>query len=191
MKVFNHHTATWSALKFNSSILIFVMFTLVQHSVNAQTSKTFVKEIEVDENMTIISNVPSSIDLNMEGKVIANNTHDTYSINGKNNVRRLKILKDLKIDTWDRNFIKQETKISVKADTEEQATALLNQLNIELEINSSDIILIDCNLNIEKFSLKNGWLKNDDCKVKLENGSSHDVHYLSVGTALYSSSWRS
>lgn len=175
-----------SVLKYVSkySYCFFVIQILLVLPSNAQVSKTFQEEIDVENGVDIFSNVPSTIGVHVNGTMITNNTMNRYSINGKNDDVRLNILKDLKIDTWDKNKIRQETIITVNTDSEKEAEKLLDALKMDLAKQLKNKVQIDCNMNIESFSLKNGWFRSDDCKIVLEDGQSYPISYLSIETKL-------
>jgi len=184
MKNYNHQIATKLGSRFKN-IFILVSVLVISHSHgNAQITKTFTKEIEVDENITLESNVPSSMDLHIHGTMSSSNTKNSYSIAGKNNDVRLNISKELEIKTWDQNIVRQETVVSVKAETEQKAQDFLDELELNLRMGADHRVVIDCNLNMELFKMKNGFFKSDDCTITLENGRTFSLEYLALETKL-------
>lgn len=170
--------------KFNFNFICLFIFFSSAVLGQAKVTKVFEKEIEVDDFVSIESNMPTSIGLSINGTMCSNNTIDRYTINGKNNHVRLSILKDLNIITHDSPIVKQVTKVTVKASTDEEAQKILEQLNLNLKQGADKRILIDCNLNIETFVMKNGLFRSDNCKVLLDDGNSYELDYLNIETEL-------
>ncbi len=184
MKNYNHHLAKQLILKFRTYSIFFFCLALNHSSSYAQISKTFTKEIEVQPGVTLVSNVPAAIGLNMSGTMSSNNTKSRYSFSGKNGDVRVNILKDLEIETWDKNIIKQETLVTIKAATNEDARMVMDQLQLKLEKGADNRIVADCNLNIALFLMKNGFFKADDCEIQLDNGRKYAIEYLELETRL-------
>ncbi len=183
MKIYSHLIQT--RLRFKSKWIIpfcFILF-LIQN-VDAQITETLIEEIEVADGATIVSNIPSAIDIMVNGTMKCNNTKNRYSINGKNNDIRLNILKELIIETWDKNTIKQETIISIKTESDDTSKKLMKQLKINLKNGPDNRIVIDNNVNISSFHMKNSFFKSDDCKIQLDNGEMHTIEYISIETRL-------
>jgi len=108
-----------------------------------QVSKTYIQELEVDENTTIVTNVPTSINQYTNGTMTCNNTKDRYAINGKDGDVRLNIFKDLNIDTWDKQIIKQEVVITVKASSASMEQEILEAFKIKLKKGAVRRVKID------------------------------------------------
>lgn len=171
--------------KFRLVSLLLCFFSLNAFS---QTSeKTFVKEINVSDNITVISNVPTSLDIEREDARYSSgsNTKFGYIIYGKYQTELLYIHKDYAINTWDKNVVRQEVEIKVKSNSEINNQAFLSQLKIELEQNNQSQILIDASMNLEKFKLTNSSFRKDICKIILQDGKSFTIDYLEVKTSLY------
>lgn len=186
MKNYNHHPAIRLVLKFRACWeFVFVFCLALNCSISyAQISKTFTQEIEVASGVTLVSNVPASIGLSISGTMSTNNTKNRYSINGKTGEVRLNILKDLDIETWDKNIIKQETLVTIKAATNEDAKKVMDQLQLKLNRGADNRITVDCNLNISLFMMKNGFFRADDCEIQLDNGRKYSIEYLELETRL-------
>jgi len=184
MKNYNHHPAIRLISKFRIYGILLFCFALNYSTGYAQISKTFVEEIEVASSVTLVSNVPASIGISISGTMSSNNTKSRYSVNGKNNEIRLNILKDLDIETWDKNIIKQETSVTIKAATNEAAKMVMEQLQLELKKGSDKRIVVDCNLNIDRFIMKNGFFRTDNCEIELDNGRTYTIEYLELETRL-------
>lgn len=184
MKNYSHHTAT--RLVYKSKILncFILFFCLFQVQVSSQVSRTFTDDLVVSEGVILSSNLPSSINIRMHGTMNSNNTKDRYAINGKNDEPRLNIHKDLVINTWAENRVRQETTITIRSSSDAVAQKLLDALELSLTQGPDNRVNLDCNLNIESFEMRNGWLKADECKIKLSNGQVHSIDYLELSTKL-------
>ena len=183
MKVSNRQTGKRSAFKFNSLIL-FLYFFLLTNIVFGQSKKSIIDEIEVKAGVTIESNLPTTLDIKISGSMTSNNTKDRYTIAGKGDQTRININKELEIKTWDKNIVKQETSIIVKAATKEEEILLLDILQLSLKEKAGSRVIIDCNLNMERFEMTNGFFKGDQCKIVLKNGQSYQIEYLEISTKL-------
>jgi len=162
------------------SLTLFFCCTQMQ----GQVSKTYIQELEVDENTTIVTNVPTSINQYTNGTMTCNNTKDRYAINGKHGDVRLNIFKDLNIDTWDKQIIKQEVVITVKASSASMEQEILEAFKIKLKKGADRRVKIDCNLNLSEFRMENGFFKADDCQIKLDNGKKFNVDYIGIECSL-------
>jgi len=145
----------------------------------------FTKEIKVTEDVTVESNLPSSFGLKMNGTITTNNTKDHYALHGRSNEIRVNIIKDLNIETWERNFVKQETRITVRTGSEVEDSALLEEFKLDLKVGADKRIVVDCNLNMDAFHMKNHIFMDDDCYVKLSNGKRISINFIEIETKLY------
>ncbi len=185
MKKSSLHIQSTLLLKFNTGVALMYCLLFAQSILNAQISKTYVEEISVGKQVEILSNVPSSIGVNVSGTVTTNNTKNRYSLSGKNGDLRLNVLKDLLIETWDKAMVRQETKITVNSNDDNDAIRLLALMKIKLVNGPDGRIDIDCNLNIDLFKMKNGWFRSDDCTIQLESGENISINYLELETKLF------
>ncbi len=166
-------------------IVSLLLYTFSLHGFGQTSEKTFVQEIEVDENITIASNVPTSLDIELNAQYSTrNNTYNGYIVVGKNNQDRLFIHKEYAIHTWRKNTIRQEVDIKIKSDSDANNKAFLNQLKIHL-IENNKQILVDANMNLEKFTMRNSRFRSDNCQIILEDGTSFSIDYLEIKTRLY------
>ena len=166
--------------RFKPILLGSLTFLFCLARMQAQVSKTYVQELEVDENTTVVSNVPTRIDKHTHGTMTCNNTYDHYSIHGKNGETRLNINKELNIETWDKHVVRQEVYIAVKAESEAIAQEVLDAIKIKLKKGSDNRVKIDCNLNITKFKMENGFFKADECHIFLNNGKRYPIESLEI-----------
>lgn len=150
----------------------------------AQSTQVYKSEIEVKEGVNIESNLPTSIEIRINGTVTTNNTKDSYNIEGKNGDVRLNILKDLEIETWNKNIVKQKTEVIVKAASKDIEVNFLKALNLSLKEKAGKKVIIDTNLDIESFEMENGFFKADDCEIKLKNGKKFKIEYLELSSYL-------
>jgi len=173
-----------SIFRFNRIVFLAILF-ISNLSLIGQTTKVFTKEIEVTEDVTVESNLPSSFGLKMNGTITTNNTKDHYALHGRSNEIRVNIIKDLNIETWERNFVKQETRITVRTGSEVEDSALLEEFKLDLKVGADKRIVVDCNLNMDAFHMKNHIFMDDDCYVKLSNGKRISINFIEIETKLY------
>lgn len=170
-------------LKFNLVLLVLILCCQTP-SVMAQVTQSFIEELEVSDPVSIISNVPADLDCIVKGSLNTENSLDRYTISDGKGQSRLSILKELKIATWDKNIIRQETTITIDAD-EEITEAILTKLSINLKVNAQGEVVIDCNMNINSFSMKKRrWRNKVDCKIHFDDGSSYLVNHLEIESYL-------
>lgn len=167
------------------SSLIFVFCLFCSWTINAQISKSYEKEISVSPDVKIETNVPTDFWLEMSGDIVTDNTYDRYIISGKNGDQRLNINKEYNIHTWDKNTVKQVVTIKGSSQSYAEENELTEALYIDFTSNADGTLLIDANLNIEKFTLKNGFFKSDESTIILENGSQHKIDKLTIESTLY------
>ena len=149
------------------------------------SEKTFVQEIEVNKNITITSNVPTSLDIELNTQHSnRNNTYNGYIVVGKNNQERLFVHKEYVIHTWEKNTIRQEVDIKIKSDSDANNQTFLNQLKIHFAKTNRQI-LVDANMNLEKFTMQNSRFRSDDCQIILQDGTTFSIDYLEIKTRLY------
>jgi len=163
--------------------LIFSLFLSI--NLNAQSAKIFEKEVAVSPGVHIETNVPTSFWLESQGTMMCDNTNDKFIVTGKNGDQRLNINKEFNIHTWDKQVVRQEVKFVADLEDNDAAKSLLTALSINFENNADGTLVIDANINIEKFLLKNGFLRDDEFTVILENGEQHKVNRLEIESTLY------
>jgi len=183
MKIRIRQIAKKSVFRFKIFSLSICMLTFFANAIS-QSTQVYKNKIEVKEGVNIESNLPTSLNIQINGTVTTNNTKDSYNIEGKNGDVRLNILKDLEIETWDKNIIQQKTVVTVKAVSKDIEADFLKSLNLSLKEKVDGRVIIDANLDIEKFKMDNGFFKADDCKIKLKNGKTFDIEYLELSTFL-------
>ncbi len=184
MKIKNLLTASLLKSRFNGHLIVALLL-FICGTTTAQTEKVFEKEYTTNEQVHIVSNVPTDFNLHMDGRFICDNTKDRYILTGKNETAIVNISKELNIHTWEKDVIRQEVK--VVADIEDNALAkeFLNSIKIDLKKSANGQIAIDCNMNIKSIYLKNSFFGGDQCTVVLDNGKKIDVKGLLLETTLY------
>ena len=167
--------------------LIFIQLCFLSLNGFGQISeKSFTQEIEVSESISILSNVPTSLDIELNTPSSHwSNTRDGYIIIGKNNKKRLFIHKEYAIHTWEKNIVRQEIDIKIKSESEAANKAFLSQLKIKLEENNQREVRVDANMNLAKFILNGHRFRSDDCHIILEDGTVFFVDFLEIKTRLY------
>lgn len=163
-----------------------LLFICTMNSWGQNLEKTFVKEIAVSEKITVATNVPTSLDFDLNDSYSSgSNTKFGYIVYGKTMVERLYIHKEFKIHTWEKNVVKQEVKVEVKSNNTSVVNDLLEQLKISLSEDQQQNVMIDANMNIDKFTMDNRRFSSDNCKIILENGTDFPIEYLAIKTTLY------
>ena len=180
MKVKFHQIMKKSRSIFN---LIFI-FSLAAN-IQAQSQKTFTKEIDVKKGVNISTNVPTDFYLSCDGTVTTDNTKDRFIISGKDGDQRLNISKELNVYTWDKQVVKQEVMVNAHLESNEAAKRFLTALDINFKEKANDKLKIDANMNFKSFEMNNGFFKSDECIVTLDDGSDHKVNRLEIQTTLY------
>lgn len=170
--------------KFN--IVIVLLFSFPLFMIGQTSEKKFAQEVPVNGKTTVITNVPSSLDIELNAfHYHRSNTKYGYIVFGKNTKERLFIHKEYKIHTWEKNKVRQEVEVKIKSESNTINNAFLSQLQIKLAQNKQGQISVDANMNLEKFTLNNGRLSGDDCQIILEDGTAFSVDYLKIKTSLY------
>lgn len=154
---------------------------------NAQEyTRTFVKEVVTQEYLTVSSNVPSSLTIQLDGvNAYRSNTLFGYIIKGSNDQDRLYINKDYNIDTWDKNMVRQEVDVTIRSKEKRVADELLGRLEIKFHSDVPGQITIDANMNLEKFEMRSKRFKSDHCLITLDSGDSYEITYLEIKTRLF------
>ena len=170
--------------RFNFVFVLLCIFSL--NGLGQKIKKTFVKEIEVNNGITVFSNVPTDILLEMHTHYSqTNNTFDGFIIQGKENRTRLKLHKDYVIKNWDKQTVRQEVEVTLRCANEKATQALLDQFKIEFSQNQNGDVNVDGNMNLVKFTMRNSRFGGDKCKIILEGGKEYDIEYLELKTKLY------
>ena len=166
-------------------LLIQVCFLAVT-GYSQEFKKTFSKEIEVSKDLSVHSNAPTSFNMEMHvHRSTQNNTYFGYSILGKEGIDRLVVHKEYAVDTWDKNVVRQEVDITLRTEDQQAGQALMDALQIELSQNMAGQVHVDANMNIEKFTMRNGRFRGDDCRIILKGGKKYKIEYLELKTRLY------
>ncbi|MFK7770572.1 MAG: hypothetical protein AB8F94_00480 [Saprospiraceae bacterium] len=167
-------------------IVSILLYTFSIYSFGQVSEKTFTQEIDVNENINIVTNVPTSLDIQINTHVAhRSNTKYGYIVIGKNNQERLFVHKEYDIQTWERNTIRQEVDIKIKSKSQANNEAFFNQLKIILAENQNKKVVVDANMNLAKFTLQNGRFKSDASQIILKNGNTFSVEYLEIKTRLF------
>lgn len=188
-------TARMPLLNFEFSIFNFPFYTAIlllffsQTFLTAQSlSRTYSKEIQVMDTVTIHSK--GSLDLNweMHGEIHSKGTADGYEMISGSAKSPITIkLHHYHIHTWEKDQIQQSLKITVTPDEDhpEDAKRLLDRLQINLESNEASSITIDDNMNIKKMKFTNGWFRADKNTIILDDESVYHFASLEISPALY------
>jgi len=151
-----------------------------------EVSRTYEKEITVGDKVAISSNVPTSLNYEFDVHYThTNNTLKGYSVVGKKGVDRLYIHKDYEIKTWEKDVVKQMVEVKVRSSHLSETHALLDDLAIELKNDVDGIVAVDCNMNLNKFKMKNGRFSGDKCEIILDDGKRYNIEYLELKTTLF------
>lgn len=186
MKVKFHQTPKRCKSIFKRQFLFIVLCLSLNISINAQSKRTYEKEITVTKGLLIETNVTTDLIANCRGTLTNDNTLDRFIMRGKNGDQRLNIHKVLNIHTWDKQVVKQEVVIDADLGGDnEAAKSFLNSLKIEFDDRANGSLKLDANMNIDKFEMENGFLKADECMITLANGKKHEIQRLEIQTTLY------
>ncbi len=161
--------------------LVFIWTSFAQ-----RTTQLFEKEIAVSEEVIIKSKGPASPRITGNGVLHIRPVDKNYVVSGRKDEVYVYVLdKRFEIFTWDKNKVKQSTRVTLECETESQTKELLSALEVELRANAADQVLVDCKLNIDRFMIENGWFRADDNSVVLSNGKEYKIKYLELSTTLY------
>lgn len=143
-------------------------------------------ELILSNSTSIKVNGPESVRVTGDGTIYTNQIGDQYTVSRKSDTPHIyKIDKKLVLHTWDKNLVKQVSTISFSCETAEQEEQLKAALAINLAENAAGVVEIDCELNIAKFQVENGWFSAENNHIILDNGKVYPINYLSISTALY------
>ena len=97
------------------------------------------------------------------------------------------IIPNYKIETWEKNEIKQEIIIEIIPDksSPKDAQKLLDHLSLKIKKKRKNKFLIDGNMNLKKMELINGFFRNDRNTFILEDGSKYNVRQLVIKSFLF------
>ncbi|MEM8892305.1 MAG: hypothetical protein AAGD28_30280 [Bacteroidota bacterium] len=169
------------------SIIILLFFAPLQAQ-DQKLTKSFHKEIEVEEFSQIISQGFWNMEMESHGRMSSSREDRDYIMvpGGNDDVPALR-LKEYHIRTWDKSSVKLEVEIVVIPDEDdpEEAQGLLDELSINLKRNEKNELLIDENLNIAKFGFENGFFSRNVNTYTLENGKSFRAKGLSIQAELF------
>lgn len=144
------------------------------------------RELFLSNTGSIKVNGPKSVRVTGNGTIYTSQIGDKYIVSRKNDTPHIyRIDKKLVLHTWDKNLVKQVSTISFSCKTAEQEKQLRAALAINLAENAAGIVEIDCELNIAKFQVENGWFSTENNHIILDNGKAYPINYLSISTALY------
>jgi len=173
-----------TAIKGLGVVLFFLLFSI--NCFSQEFKKTFVKEIEVAKDLTVLTNVPTSLLLKFNTTSSGtSNTKYGYIVKGKGNVERLYIHKEFVIETWDKGQIRQEVEVVLKTSSQEDGENLMNDFHIEFLKTKEGAVAIDANMNLVKFFMKNSNFSRDDCRIVLNGGKKYKIDYLEMKTKLF------
>ena len=169
-------------------ILLIVLFLLafstagdgqgVQHKIE--------REIPFSSEGRIKINGPESVRVTGNGTIFTQKVGDQYIVSRKSNAPNIYVIdKKLILNTWDKQAIKQVSTITLSCKTTEQENELIKALTIGLTENTAGIVEIECELNIDKFQVENGWFTAENNHIILGNGKIYPINYLSISTKLY------
>jgi len=186
MKLKIQATAKKWDCRFNiTKSILFLILCLISSSSIAQEIEYYKKSIKVNPDTRVEMNAPTSLDFSINGRIsTTNNTRFSYIIRGKEDVQRISIHKDIEIKTWDKNEVLQEVEIHALGTNSKVTEELLEALNIDLKLGPDNRVFVDCNMNMEKFTMSNSFFSGDDCKLILANGKKYPIESLRIKTSL-------
>lgn len=172
----------------NNCLPLFI-FMIAAFVVEGQELKnTFSKEITIVSGGSITTKGPLHMDFEMNGRIAMDWNNKFYQIipGGNDGVSAL-LIRDYQIFTWAKNTVKQEVEISILPDENAplEAKQLMEALSLTLVENASGAIVIDDNLNIQKFGFTNGFLKRNTNKITLENGKAYRMKGITIKSTLH------
>lgn len=150
----------------------------VQHKIEREISLSNAGRIKI--------NGPESVRITGHGAIFTRQVGDQYILSRKSNTPHIyRIDKRLILNTWDKQSIKHVSTITLSCKTTEQENELIEALTIDLTENAAGVVEIDCELNIDKFQVENGWFIDENNHIILDNGKVYPINYLSISTTLY------
>lgn len=151
-----------------------------------QVTLALSQEIEVPEGTTVRTTGPQSERINGRGFINSRHLRNKYVVSGKGALPYVFIIhKTLTVDSWQHQRVKQVVTITLEADTPEQTKALGSALKPELHLDPAKQVIINCSLNIDQFTLNNGWFRKDKNSITLTDGRTFTVKYLEIRNHLY------
>lgn len=161
-------------------------FVFLSTSDGQRIQHTIEREIPLSDESRIKINGPESVRITGVGTICTRQVGDKYIVSRKSSTPDIyNIDKKLIINTWDKKAIKQVSTLSFSCKTTAQEKQLKEALAINLVENAAGTVEVDCELNIDKFQLENGWFTTENNHIILDNGKVYPINYLSISTMLY------
>lgn len=147
---------------------------------------TLSQEIEVPKGTTIITSGPQSERINGRGAINSRHLHKKFVVSGKDALPYVFVIhKTLAINSWQHQRVKQLVTVVIEADTPAQTDALSKALKPVLYLDPTNQLRVNCSLNIEQFTLNNGWFREDKNSITLTDGRTFPVKYLEISNHLF------
>ena len=167
-------------------ILSFSFFSLPFKGLSqVQVTEVFTAEIEVSPEINVFTTGPRALPINMHGTMTMDDSDYAFTIRGKGEKPSLVLVKNLEIITWNEHKIKQESTVKVSAASTSELEKIQSLLKVSLVQGADKVVVIDCNLNIKKFRLRNGFLMGDRCWLDLDDGNSLPLKTLELQTRIF------
>ena len=168
------------------ALVLCLQLAFVWTSFAQRTTQLFEKEIAVPEEVLIKTKGPSAPKISGVGMLHIRPVDENYVVSGRKDEEYIYVI-DMRFEifTWDEKKVKQSTKVTLECETQSQTKDLLSALEVELRANAAGQVLVDCELNIDRFMIKNGWFRSDDNSIQLSNGKEYKIKYLELSTSLY------
>lgn len=147
-------------------------------------TKTFVKEVEVEADATVVTNLPTTMDMHLHGTITMDNTPEGRFIYGKGDTPILSQSTKYVISTWDKNVIKQTVEITIIPEERAEAEAFLAALEMQILNDGIDNYTVDCNMNIWKMEMRNSFFSKDKTYFILNGGQKFNIKGLTIKTSL-------
>lgn len=166
--------------------LCIVFLTASSLSFAEKVNKVFTKEIQVSNDVRINISGPESIRVNGNGRMHSRQLEGRFVVSGKSSEPHIYVInKNFKINTWDKNSIKQQVSLTLDKKDSIGKRNLLADLAIILEENHIGEVDVNFNLNIDQFKIRNSFFKADKNSIVLNNQKEYTITYLELESELY------
>ncbi len=168
------------------NIHLLLLLSMVQTMASAQKMHTVLsKELQITDDTKIIIHGPEQIHANGNGMINARHLSDKYVVSGKSTQPYIFVInKNLTIKSWDKNVIKQNTKINIESESSTNTQKIIENLDVSLKENIFGEVNINFNLNIDQFKIRNGFFTKDRNSIILNDDQEFMIKYLELETEL-------
>jgi len=150
-------------------------------------TRTFEKEIPVSADAVIRTVGPSLDRVIGHGRINTMSSNDGEFVVSKNSeAPPIYIMsRKMEIKTWEKAAVKQVVEVTIACKEESQYQDLFDALAIDLKEDVSGKVNVRYEMNIAKLQIENGWFREDDNSIILDNGKEYKLTFLKLSSTLF------